>query len=151
MLLTIFRMRGTPHAVFCCQNSLIAQNRPKTTSPDDHFTLVFSYPGMLQLPKRDILSNSPAISKEVRELIQDMWRANPTWSSPRIRGELRKLGITCAHPPDCGSGARHMRDPALLLRGSAGSDKCAMIIYGVRPSQHQGTPRRDTKAKETVR
>jgi hypothetical protein len=94
----------------------------------------------------------PAISKEVRELIQDMWRASPTWGSPRIRGELRKLGITCAHPPDCASGARHMRDPALLLREDRlGPDKCAMIIYGVRPSQHQGAPRRDTKAKETMR
>ena len=38
----------------------------------------------------------PAISKEVRELIKDMWRANPTWGSPRIVGELRKLGITVA-------------------------------------------------------
>jgi len=37
-----------------------------------------------------------AISKEVRELIQNMWRANPTWGSPRIVGELRKLGITVA-------------------------------------------------------
>ena len=38
----------------------------------------------------------PAISKEVRELIQDMWQSNPTWGSPRIVGELRKLGITVA-------------------------------------------------------
>jgi putative transposase len=38
----------------------------------------------------------PAISKEVRELIQDMWRSNPTWGSPRIVGELRKLGINVA-------------------------------------------------------
>jgi hypothetical protein len=36
----------------------------------------------------------PTISKEVRVLIQDMWRSNPTWGSPRIVGELRKLGIT---------------------------------------------------------
>src|SRR5918999_471852 len=36
----------------------------------------------------------PAISQEVRELIRDMWRSNPTWGSPRIVGELRKLGIT---------------------------------------------------------
>jgi hypothetical protein len=27
----------------------------------------------------------------VQELIQDMWRANPTWGSPRIVGELQKL------------------------------------------------------------
>jgi putative transposase len=38
----------------------------------------------------------PAIAKEVRELIQDMWRSNPLWGSPRIMGELRKLGINVA-------------------------------------------------------
>ena len=38
----------------------------------------------------------PTLSKEVRELIQDMWRSNPTWGSPRIVGELRKLGINVA-------------------------------------------------------
>ncbi|MCZ6873446.1 MAG: integrase, partial [bacterium] len=37
-----------------------------------------------------------AITKEVRELIQDMWQSNPTWGSPRIVGELRKLGIDVA-------------------------------------------------------
>src|SRR5262247_592639 len=30
----------------------------------------------------------PAISKAVIDLIQDMWRSNPTWGSPRIVGEL---------------------------------------------------------------
>jgi putative transposase len=38
----------------------------------------------------------PAIAKEVSHLIQDMWRSNPTWGSPRIVGELHKLGITVA-------------------------------------------------------
>jgi putative transposase len=38
----------------------------------------------------------PAVAQEVRELIQAMWRANPTWGSPRIVGELRKLGIYVA-------------------------------------------------------
>jgi hypothetical protein len=38
----------------------------------------------------------PAISKEVRELIQDMWLSNPTWGSPRIVGELHKIGIDVA-------------------------------------------------------
>jgi putative transposase len=38
----------------------------------------------------------PAIAQEVRALIRDMWRANPTWGSPRIMGELRKLGINVA-------------------------------------------------------
>lgn len=38
----------------------------------------------------------PGIAKDVRELIRDMWRSNPTWGSPRIVGELRKLGINVA-------------------------------------------------------
>ena len=38
----------------------------------------------------------PAISKEVRELIRDISVANPRWGSPRILGELRKLGIPVA-------------------------------------------------------
>jgi hypothetical protein len=38
----------------------------------------------------------PTIAKEVRTLIRDMRRANPTWGSPRIVGELRKLGIEVA-------------------------------------------------------
>jgi putative transposase len=38
----------------------------------------------------------PAIAKEVRVLIQDMWCSNPMWGSPRIVGELRKLGISVA-------------------------------------------------------
>jgi putative transposase len=41
-------------------------------------------------------SGRPTISKEVRELIRDMWRSNPTWGSPRIVGELGKLGIHVA-------------------------------------------------------
>ena len=38
----------------------------------------------------------PAVAKEVRALIQAMWQANPTWGSPRIVGELRKLEIDVA-------------------------------------------------------
>src|ERR687887_2265537 len=36
------------------------------------------------------------ISQEVRALIRNMWRSNPTWGSPRMVGELRKLGINVA-------------------------------------------------------
>jgi putative transposase len=36
------------------------------------------------------------MAQEVRELIQAMWQANPTWGSPRIVGELRKLDIDVA-------------------------------------------------------
>jgi putative transposase len=38
----------------------------------------------------------PAVAKEIRALIQDMWQANPTWGLPRIVGELHKLGIDVA-------------------------------------------------------
>jgi putative transposase len=38
----------------------------------------------------------PAVSQEVRALIRDMWRSNPTCGSPRIVGELRKLGLNVA-------------------------------------------------------
>jgi hypothetical protein len=32
----------------------------------------------------------------VRDLIRAMWQAHSTWGSPRIVGELRKLGIEVA-------------------------------------------------------
>jgi putative transposase len=37
-----------------------------------------------------------AIPKELRELIRDISTANPQWGTPRILGELRKLGIPVA-------------------------------------------------------
>jgi putative transposase len=38
----------------------------------------------------------PRIALELRQLIRRMWQANPTWGSPRIVAELRKLGIEVA-------------------------------------------------------
>ena len=38
----------------------------------------------------------PQVPREVRELIRTMSRANPLWGSPRIRGELWKIGIELA-------------------------------------------------------
>ena len=38
----------------------------------------------------------PRIPPELRALIQRMWSANPTWGSPRIVLELKKLGIDIA-------------------------------------------------------
>jgi len=38
----------------------------------------------------------PSIPPELRRLIRQMWQANPTWGSPRIVGELQKLGIDIA-------------------------------------------------------
>jgi hypothetical protein len=36
------------------------------------------------------------VAAEIRNLIRDMSQANPLWGSPRIHGELRKLGIEVA-------------------------------------------------------
>ena len=38
----------------------------------------------------------PTVSKEIRALIRKLSAANPRWGSPRIVGELRKLGIDVA-------------------------------------------------------
>ena len=38
----------------------------------------------------------PTIEAELRDLILEMRRANPTWGAPRIHGELLKLGFTLA-------------------------------------------------------
>src|SRR3990170_7039828 len=38
----------------------------------------------------------PAVSKEIQDLIRKVSRANPEWGSPRIVGELGKLGIEVA-------------------------------------------------------
>jgi hypothetical protein len=35
----------------------------------------------------------PCVSRETRELIRQMSKANPLWGAPRIHGELLKLGI----------------------------------------------------------
>ena len=36
------------------------------------------------------------VAKEIRELTHRMSWANPTWGSPRIIGEIQKLGIEAA-------------------------------------------------------
>jgi len=38
----------------------------------------------------------PTVSEEIKALIRRMSAANPGWGSPRIVGELRKLGIDVA-------------------------------------------------------
>jgi transposase InsO family protein len=38
----------------------------------------------------------PAVTKDIRDLIRRMSGANPLWGSPRIVGELRKIGIDVA-------------------------------------------------------
>jgi putative transposase len=41
-------------------------------------------------------SGRPAVPRDIRDLIRELSRANPLWGSPRIVGELRKLGIHVA-------------------------------------------------------
>ena len=38
----------------------------------------------------------PKVAKEIRDLIRDMSKTNPLWGSPRIVGELNKIGIEVA-------------------------------------------------------
>jgi len=47
-----------------------------------------------QLSRRE--PGRPRITTELRELIREVSAANPRWGSPRILGELRKLGIAVA-------------------------------------------------------
>ncbi|HXQ23045.1 MAG TPA: integrase core domain-containing protein [Candidatus Acidoferrales bacterium] len=48
-----------------------------------------------RLSRRGTLGRPP-VAKEIRDLIRKTSAANPTWGSPRILGELRKLGIEVA-------------------------------------------------------
>jgi putative transposase len=52
-------------------------------------------PGLLETTEPERHAR-PSLSKDVRDLIRDMWRSNPLWGAPRIVGELRKLGINVA-------------------------------------------------------
>jgi len=45
---------------------------------------------------RERKAGRPSISKEIKDLIGEMSTANPFWGSPRIVGELGKLGINVA-------------------------------------------------------
>jgi hypothetical protein len=47
---------------------------------------------------RDGKPGRPAVSPEIWALIRKLSKANPLWGSPRIVGELRKLGIDVAKP-----------------------------------------------------
>jgi transposase InsO family protein len=48
-----------------------------------------------RLSRRD-RPGRPPIAKQLRDLIRKMSESNPSWGSPRIRSELRKLGIDVA-------------------------------------------------------
>ena len=69
------------------------------------------------------------MSREIRDLIRQMSRANPLWGAPRIHGELLKLGIEVSQatvgrylprrpkvpsPTWCSFLHNHMRDTAAV-------------------------------------
>jgi transposase InsO family protein len=49
-----------------------------------------------RLKSRSQRQGRPPIDAEIRQLILEMHRANPTWGAPRIHGELLKLGFSVA-------------------------------------------------------
>src|SRR5918992_2902143 len=76
--------RGWPNAL------VFVQSRTVIAWQQQHFRNHWRRLSQQGVPGR------PAVAKEVRALIQAMWQANPSWGSPRIVGELRKLGLDVA-------------------------------------------------------
>jgi putative transposase len=71
---------------------VLAFVQPRTLIAWQHKQFRDHWRGLSQRGK----SGRPAIAKEVHELIGKMWWADPTWGSPRIVGDLRKLEIDVA-------------------------------------------------------
>jgi transposase InsO family protein len=59
---------------------------------------------------------SPAIGRELRDLIRQMSRANPLWGAPRIHGELLKLGLTVSQATVSKYMVRYRRPPSQAWR-----------------------------------
>jgi hypothetical protein len=54
----------------------------------------------------------PAVPKEIRDLIRKMSRENPLWGTPRIHGELLKLGIDIGQTSVGKYMVRHRKPPS---------------------------------------
>lgn len=54
----------------------------------------------------------PRISRDIRELIRAMSKANPLWGAPRIHGELIKLGINVSQATVAKYMVRHPKPPS---------------------------------------
>jgi putative transposase len=57
-------------------------------------------------------SGRPAVSSEVADLIRRMTLANPRWGTPRIHGELLKLGIQVSQATVAKYMVRHRKPPS---------------------------------------
>ncbi len=62
------------------------------------------------------LPGRPAVAPDVRELIQNMSRANPLWGAPRTHGELAKLGISISQATVSKYMVRHRTPPSQTWR-----------------------------------
>src|SRR5438128_4989128 len=60
----------------------------------------------------------PCVSRETRELIRQMSKANPLWGAPRIHGELLKLGIQVSQATVAKYMARQVGAPSPTERPS---------------------------------
>ena len=58
----------------------------------------------------------PRIEPEIRDLIIEMHRTNPTWGAPRIHGELLKLGFSLAQSTVSKYMPRHRKPPSQSWR-----------------------------------
>jgi putative transposase len=58
----------------------------------------------------------PCVSRETRDLIRQMSKANPLWGAPRIHGELLKLGIEVSQATVAKYMSRQGRPPSQTWR-----------------------------------
>jgi putative transposase len=61
-------------------------------------------------------SGRPSVSREIRELIRQMSKANPLWGAPRIHGELLKLGIEISQATVAKYMVRRHKPPSQMWR-----------------------------------
>jgi hypothetical protein len=69
--------------------------------------------------KSRCLSGQAKVALEIRQLIRDMSLANPLWGTPRIHGELLKLGIDVGQTSVTKYMARRRRPPSKAGRRSS--------------------------------
>ena len=67
----------------------------------------------------------PCVSRETRELIRQMSKANPLWGAPRIHGELLKLGIEVSQATVAKYMSRQGKPPSQTWRTFSGEPRSA--------------------------
>jgi len=80
------------------------------------------------------------VAAEIRNLIRDMSQANPLWGSPRIHGELRKLGIDVAQSTVAKYLSRPRKPPSQTWRTFLSNhlEQMASIDFFVYRRRHSG-------------